>query len=122
MGRDPGRKLPSDTVEEKVMPRPLGISSLKILAAIRNGSTYGLDIVASTDLPSGTVYPTLGRLRKSGLLRARWEDQRRAEREGRSRRRYYELTGEGNAALAEGMTRVEEAARALGLRNGRATG
>jgi len=104
------------------MPRPLGISSLKILAAIRNGSTYGLDIVARTGLPSGTVYPTLGRLRRSGHLRARWEDQRKADREGRSRRRYYELTEAGEGALAEGLVRVEETAKALGLRNGTATG
>jgi len=104
------------------MPRPLGISSLQILAAVRDGSTYGLDIVARTGLPSGTVYPTLGRLRRNGLLRARWEDQRRADREGRSRRRYYELTAQGEAALSDGLTRVEEAARALGLRGRKATG
>jgi DNA-binding PadR family transcriptional regulator len=95
------------------MSKLLGLASLKILAAIRNGSSYGLDIVVHTGLPSGTVYPTLGRLRKSGLLRARWEDQRRADREGRSRRRYYELTTDGVRALAEGSARVAEAAEAL---------
>lgn len=95
------------------MPRPLGIAALKILAAIRNGRAYGLDIVAGTGLPSGTVYPTLGRLRRSGHVRARWEDQRKADREGRSRRRYYELSKEGETALAEGVARVTEAAEAL---------
>jgi PadR family transcriptional regulator PadR len=96
-----------------IMPRPLGIQALKILAAIRSGVTYGLDIIAHTELPSGTVYPTLGRLRRSGHLKARWEDQRKADREGRSRRRYYELSGEGEKALAEGSARVAEAAEAL---------
>ncbi len=101
------------------MPRPLGISSLKVLAAVRDGSAYGLDIVSRTGLPSGTVYPTLGRLRRSGHLRARWEDQRLADREGRSRRRYYELTADGERALVRGAARVAEAARALGMQKGK---
>jgi PadR family transcriptional regulator, regulatory protein PadR len=88
------------------MPRPLGNTSLQILAAIRDRPTYGLDIVTTTGLPSGTVYPTLARLRRSGLVTARWEDQRDAEREGRPRRRYYELTGAGRQALAEGASRL----------------
>ncbi len=88
------------------MPRSLGITSLQILGSIRDGVAYGLDIVARTGMPSGTVYPTLGRLRKSGLVKARWEDQRVAEREGRPRRRYYDLTGEGARALAEGAARM----------------
>jgi DNA-binding PadR family transcriptional regulator len=69
-------------------------------------------------MPSGTVYPTLGRLKKSGLVKARWEDQRVAEREGRPRRRYYDLTGEGALALAEGASRMAGLASQLeaGLR------
>lgn len=82
------------------------MTSLRILAAIRDRVTYGLDIVMVTRLPSGTVYPTLARLKKSGLVSARWEDQRVAERQGRPRRRYYELTGTGRRALAEGASRV----------------
>lgn len=96
------------------MPRPLGLTSLRILAAVRDGEAYGLDLVARTGLPSGTVYPTLGRLKRSGLLRARWEDQRVAERGGRPRRRYYELSAEGARALAEGAERVADAAALLG--------
>lgn len=88
------------------MPRPLGVTSLRILGAIRDGVSYGLDIVARTDMPSGTVYPTLGRLKKRGLVRSSWEDQRVAEREGRPRRRYYELTADGAVALAEGVARL----------------
>jgi DNA-binding PadR family transcriptional regulator len=95
------------------MPRSLGLTSLQILAAIRDGSTYGLDIVARTGLPSGTVYPTLGRLKRSSLVRTHWEDQRRADREGRPRRRYYELTAEGSRALAVGAARIADAAAAL---------
>lgn len=95
------------------MARPLGITSLKILATIRDGNAYGLDLVARTGLVSGTVYPTLARLRRSGFVEARWEDQRVAEREGRPRRRYYRLTGAGARALEQGAARVAEAAAAL---------
>jgi len=95
------------------MPRPLGLTSLQILAAIRDGAAYGLDIVAHTGLPSGTVYPTLGRLKRAGLVRSHWEDQRVAEREGRPRRRYYALSAEGGRALAEGMARALDAVATL---------
>ena len=95
------------------MPRSLGVTSLRILGAIRDGVAYGLDIVAHTGMPSGTVYPTLGRLKRSGLVRAHWEDQRVAEREGRPRRRYYELTPDGSAALSEGVARFRSLAADL---------
>lgn len=95
------------------MPRPLGVTSLQILASIRDGVAYGLDIVTRTGMPSGTVYPTLGRLKKSGLVGSRWEDQRVAEREGRPRRRYYELTAEGRLALARGIERLSATAADL---------
>lgn len=95
------------------MPRPLGISSLRILAALRDGSRYGLDLVAHTGLPSGTVYPTLGRLTRRGMVASKWEDQRIAEREGRPRRRYHQLTPAGAAALAEGVARYRGLTAAL---------
>jgi DNA-binding PadR family transcriptional regulator len=95
------------------MPRSLGITSLQILGAIRAGTCYGLDIVTRTGLPSGTVYPTLGRLKRAGLVKAKWEDQRIAEREGRPRRRYYELTSEGELALAKGASQLARVAADL---------
>ncbi|KPJ77982.1 MAG: hypothetical protein AMS19_12290 [Gemmatimonas sp. SG8_23] len=100
------------------MPRSLGVTSLRILGAIRDGVAYGLDIVAHTGMPSGTVYPTLGRLKRSGLVRAHWEDQRVAEREGRPRRRYYELTPDGSAALSEGVARFRSLAADLAPETG----
>ncbi len=104
------------------MPRSLGITSLQILGAIRDNSPYGLEIVTRTSLPSGTVYPTLGRLKRSGLIKARWEDQRTAERQGRPRRRYYELTADGQLALSEGTSRVVALAADLGDAAVRGTG
>lgn len=95
------------------MPRNLGITSLRILGAIRDGRTYGLDIVTHTGLPSGTVYPTLGRLKRRGLVDASWEDQRHAEREGRPRRRYYRLSAAGSEVLARGASRLAKVAAEL---------
>ncbi|MDX1647099.1 MAG: helix-turn-helix transcriptional regulator [Longimicrobiales bacterium] len=95
------------------MPRPLGITSLRILGAIRDGIAFGLEIVRETGMPSGTVYPTLGRLKRRGYVEAHWEDQDIADGESRPRRRYYELTSEGREALAAGAARVASLAAEL---------
>lgn len=95
------------------MPRPLGLTTLTLLAGIRDGRAYGLDLVARTGLPSGTVYPTLSRLERSGLVQGSWEERAVADREGRPRRRYYELTEDGARALREGSTRVAGLAAVL---------
>lgn len=95
------------------MPRRLGLTSLQILAAVRDGATYGLDIVAHAGVASGTVYTTLGRLTRKGLVRSRWEDPCIAEEEGRPRRRYYELTEEGASVLAEAAGRIQALAATL---------
>lgn len=95
------------------MPRPLGVTSLQILAALRADRAYGLELVTRTGLPSGTVYPTLARLKQRGLVRSAWEDTRIAEAEGRPRRRYYQTTAAGVRALAEGAERVAGVAALL---------
>lgn len=83
--------------------RNLGYATVAILRAIAGGHRYGLDIVEATGLASGTVYVALGRLLKRGFLRSSWEQQALAEAEGRPRRRYYELTPSGDAALREAL-------------------
>ncbi|HSG49859.1 MAG TPA: PadR family transcriptional regulator [Longimicrobiales bacterium] len=95
------------------MPRPLGVTSLQILGALRDGEAYGLDILTRTGLASGTIYPTLGRLQKRGLVSSRWEDPRVAEADARPRRRYYTLTREGTEALKEGTARLTRVTSAL---------
>ena len=86
--------------------RPLGITSAAILVAIQRGTSYGFDIIERTGLPSGTVYPTLGRLMRSGYLASEWESRGIADSERRPRRRYYELTPAGEAALQRALRRV----------------
>lgn len=86
--------------------RPLGMASATILLAVQRGTRYGFDIIERTGLPSGTVYPTLGRLEERGYLEAEWEDRETADEEGRPRRRYYRLTPAGEAELARALERV----------------
>lgn len=103
------------------MPRRLGQATIDILLAIRDGARYGLDVMDRTHLPSGTVYPTLGRMEERGYVRGRWESAAVATAEGRPRRRYYELTGAGAEALDEALRAVRAlAARAARPRGGEA--
>jgi PadR family transcriptional regulator PadR len=85
--------------------RFLTFATTVILQAVANGYRYGFDIIDITGLPGGTVYPALRRLEESGHLDAEWEEARIAQDEPRPRRRYYRLTREGRAALAEALKR-----------------
>src|SRR5918994_3403486 len=81
--------------------RRLSVTAVSVLQAIANGTQYGFDIIDTTGLPSGTVYPALSRLERDGYVRSAWEDEARAHREGRPARRYYRVTAPGVRALNE---------------------
>ncbi|MEO5798755.1 MAG: PadR family transcriptional regulator [Gemmatimonadales bacterium] len=81
------------------MPPRLTPATTLVLFALSRGIRHGFDILDATGLESGTVYPILRRLEEAGCVRSRWEDQRRAQSEGRPPRRNYELTGAGAEAL-----------------------
>jgi PadR family transcriptional regulator PadR len=83
--------------------RRLSITAVSVLQAVANGYEYGFDIIDTTGLPSGTVYPALTRLERDGYLRSAWEDQRHAHQEARPPRRYYRLTAPGVKVLAEAV-------------------
>ena len=89
------------------MGRFLGLASITILAALESRRCYGLDIIDRTGLLAGTVYTTLRRMEKKGLVAGRWEDADIAEEERRPRRRYYTLTAEGAAELNQARTRMK---------------
>jgi PadR family transcriptional regulator, regulatory protein PadR len=76
-----------------------------VLQALARGHRHGFDVMDATGLPSGTVYPMLRRLEKEGLVRAKWEAPETARDEQRPPRRYYELTGEGEALLVTAKAR-----------------
>lgn len=79
-----------------------GHLDLLLLSIVATGPAHGYAVIAALrersrgrfDLPEGTVYPALHRLERDGLLASRWDD-----RSGR-RRRLYEITPAGTAALA----------------------
>lgn len=51
----------------------------------------------------GTLYRTLERMELARLLESRWEDPLIAEAEGRPRRRFYKITGEGQVAIRDAI-------------------
>lgn len=90
-----------------------------LLAALIGPPAHGYAIsrrlrsAVDTDLPEGTVYPVLHRLERTGLVRSRWADV-----DGR-RRRVYELTGAGAAAVADqAASRTAMAGRPMAGRAG----
>jgi len=68
-----------------------------------DGQLYGLQIMKSAGIASGTMYPILDRLEDAGWIEGRWAAP---EEPGRPSRRYYSLTGGG----------VTEARRAISTR------
>lgn len=76
-----------------------GAVRLLVLQRVARGETYGYQLVEElrgrglTQASESTVYPVLARLEKDGLLTARLEASGRG-----AARKYYRLTGAGEAA------------------------
>jgi PadR family transcriptional regulator PadR len=83
----------------------LSYTGLFVLQALSQRHRFGFDIMEVTGLPSGTIYPALRRLEAQGLVTSDWEKDLKARKEGRPRRRYYELTKPGRQQLKEAETR-----------------
>jgi DNA-binding PadR family transcriptional regulator len=72
-----------------------------LLAVLADGDAHGYAVIEALrarsaglfDLPTGTIYPALHRLQRTGLVASRWEDA------GGRRRRIYTLTDAGRQAL-----------------------
>ena len=90
---------------------PLEIAALETGLELRDGGTdefHGFllakhmsDTAGAKRLTAyGTLYRSLSRLEKGGLLESRWEDPQIAAAAGRPLRRLYRVTGEGEQALA----------------------
>jgi DNA-binding PadR family transcriptional regulator len=95
------------------MPRPnLTFPTGLVLQAIALGTRHGFDIMESTGLPSGTVYPALRRLEAAGCLTSEWEDEDEAEK--RPPRCYYKLTVQGQALLLRARERFPAIGLSLG--------
>jgi DNA-binding PadR family transcriptional regulator len=83
----------------------LSFTGLFVLQALNQGHKFGFDIMEVTGLPSGTIYPALRRLEALDLVTSDWERDLKARKEGRPRRRYYQLTKTGKEQLREAEAR-----------------
>jgi PadR family transcriptional regulator len=80
-----------------------GSAELLVLALLEDGQRHGYEIGKLIESRSegaisfhvASLYPTLYRLEKRGLIEGRW-----VEKAGQRRRRYYRLTGPGRRVLA----------------------
>jgi len=88
-------------------PAPLAFGPVAILHAVADGNRFGFEIMDATGLTSGTVYPALDRLESLGYLTSHWEDPRKARRQKRPPRRYFDLTDAGATALAAALERYK---------------
>jgi len=89
----------------------LSYTGLFILQALAQGYRFGFDIMEVTGLPSGTIYPALRRLEVLHLVTSDWENNADARKDGRPRRRYYELTAAGKRQLASAEARFHAVRR-----------
>lgn len=83
----------------------LTLQSLQVLRVLLDDPTeqhYGLEIADATGLQSGTLYPILMRLERHGWVEGQWENID-PSRQGRPPRRYYRLTGVGQAAATDAL-------------------
>jgi DNA-binding PadR family transcriptional regulator len=99
------------------MPERLTITVpvAKALAALLgdpDGDHYGLEMIKTTGLPSGTLYPILLRLERAGWVQSRWEDIDPVQAR-RPARRYYRLTTDGAAHARTSLARLHEQTRAV---------
>ncbi|MEY2246926.1 PadR family transcriptional regulator [Streptomyces sp. BF23-18] len=82
------------------MEQPFRITSamLDVMEAflISSDELHGFAVAKAAGRPTGSVYPILARLEQAGWLESRWEEEH--PEEGRPRRRFYSLTGDGAAA------------------------
>jgi len=76
----------------------LTYASAVILEEIADGCAYGFQVIDTTGLPSGTVYPALRRMEAAGLIEASW-DHIGAEKSGGPPRKYYSLNEDGRKQL-----------------------
>lgn len=86
---------------------------LRALMDDPTGRHWGYDLSKRAGIRSGVLYPILHRMLDEGWLDDGWEE--RAETGGRPPRRYYELTPDGRAQVAEVLQEMQQDVRFAGL-------
>ena len=78
-----------------------GVAEHCVLALLASGEKYGFELARELGVrgqiiaSEGTLYPLLARLRRNGLVETSWRESTSGPP-----RRYYQLTSEGELALA----------------------
>lgn len=91
-----------------------GVLDPCLLALLADGEAYGYELAGRLEasglgrVPSGSLYPSLLRLEKQGLLAAEWRAG-----DGGPGRKYYSLTAAGRDALATHAASWERYAAAV---------
>jgi PadR family transcriptional regulator PadR len=93
-----------------------GTLSLLILSLLSRKSMYGYEIAATVHRDTdgtftwreGSLYPSLHRMEADELIVGQWE-----EKETGRKRRYYDITKKGRAALADKMQSWSELCHAV---------
>lgn len=94
--------------------RAPSVATIRLLAALREqpqAYRHGYELMKTTGLESGTLYPILARLHDRGLLQAEW---RPASEDGRPPRHAYRLTKTGLAYAVEHVEAKSRTSRAWG--------
>lgn len=89
------------TASKAVTQLRRGVLEYCVLALLQDEERYGYDLVVELSAAGllaseGTIYPLLSRLRKDALVSTSWQ-----ESPSGPPRRYYALTAQGRAALAD---------------------
>ena len=93
-----------------------GSAELLLLSLLEQGARHGYELAKQIEQLSegvltfypASLYPTLYRLEKRGLIKGRW-----VEESGQRRRRFYRLTDKGQDVLASQRVTWKKFARAV---------
>ena len=102
MGKEEGFKLSALEEDILTLMGTQKMYGLEMLDGLNDGRPISIGF--------GSLYPTLNRLEKKGLITWKWGDEQ--DKTGGARRKYYEVTGMGANVLRE----VQEYRNLLALR------
>lgn len=106
--------MPEQTINSDLIRGHIDTIILKIL---RDGDSYGYEIMKAVSLGSGgeyelkepSLYTSLKRLEKLGHIQSYWGDESQG-----GRRKYYRITAGGTAALESALGQWRTAQRIIG--------
>src|SRR5689334_2356239 len=100
------------SMEQNVRMSGPTLKLLKVMVEKPREARSGAEISRLTGIGSGTLYPLLQRLEVAGWLSSEWEDID-PSRARRPRRRYYTLTGLGQAKAVAALAELQTSPGAL---------